>query len=506
MQNRTWIIVIIALAIALITWSCRGLIGMALYGQMIKPTETPYFSRGYSKHIDPSKNNILISDSCNISISAIGLIREHKDSLVHYWVDFDTTYKLDDGVRLKIVNSKGEIERYLDGWLVPEMVNGMAYNSLRFKQGKKGDLIVKSDLSEHRIFHAGDMMGIHHFDIVKPETIKEKASIQLNWGGYDYAYSWLTYNGTREDFHLIKRYAYDGELTDSFYVSIDANDFEIADNHFIQYKYANPENQFYIVNEGTTYFIEPDFSPFGGFGKDKSIDCVHPILHSFKQNGYVENCLRNISFEQSNSAFDWLRNDQNLKVVNATIKSIGYSKFISQDEYVADKYGIRGAYMVNYNFGYSLSDINDSLIFYYRIENAPDYYREFWERRKSENISETVYEILKEVQNHYSGKEVTDAPNLINDTLRTVLDFDLKIQDETDTNINNVILDYYDYLNQVGLSLSAYNLIFMDPVSQNKGLDKEKIYHDLQVNKRKYVIEGKGYFLTRNKPGWIDYE
>lgn len=487
-------------------WSCKGLLAMVLYSQMIKPTETSYFSRGFSKKIEQSNNIIQILDSSNTSPKAILLIREDKGALNYYWVDFDTIYGPDNAIRLKIVNSKGEIERYLDAWLVPDLGNAINYELLLFKQDRKGNLLVKSDISEHRIFHAGDMMGMHHFDIIKPETIKEKASFHLKWDGYGFEYSWLSYQGMREEFHLINRYSYIGELSDSIYFSSYPNAFEISNNHYIQLKEGTAENQLQIVNEGKTYFFQEDFNPFGGFGADKEMDFLNPILHSFQQNGFIENWLRKISFGKSISSIDGLRNDKTLKVINATIKSIGYSKFITKDEYFTDRYAIRGQYFVNFNLGYSLSDINDSLIFYYQKDKAPTYYSEFWARRKSENISETLFEILREIQDHYAGNEIGDEPDFINDTLKDILTFDLKIQNESKAKLKNVILDYYEYLNQVDLSLSAYNLIFIDSISQNRGLDKEKIYSELKVNKRKYLIKGKGYFLTKNEPKWIDYE
>ena len=71
--------------------SC-GLVTMILYGQMIKPTETWYFSRGFDKKLDHTKIKTQISDSCNITKRAIRLTRKDNDTIKCYWVDIDTTY------------------------------------------------------------------------------------------------------------------------------------------------------------------------------------------------------------------------------------------------------------------------------------------------------------------------------------------------------------------------------------------------------------------------------
>ena len=481
-----------------------GLITWWFYGQIIKPTETWYFSKGFDKKIDKSGIKTVISDSSNISKKAFQLIRYNKEKIVSYWIDLDTTYLHDNNIRIKIVDSSGCILRYLDSWLVPDLDKGIDYNEFSFSEDKKGNVIILSNGIEYGIFHSGDMMGLHHFDFSIPKNIIKKASLQYDWNGYNYINSWITYEGLKEDFHFLYKYSYEGELIDSFYVTIKPEDFRISDNFFIQYKDWNPEKQSYIINSGKIYFIEPDFKPFGGYGKDEDIIFINPIIHSFNTNGYLNNISECISFGKSIEAFDWMRNKSILSILNNTVKSIGYSKFISKSEFNDEKYDIRNGYLLRYNERYSLKDLNDSLIFYYSNNSAPIYYQEFWERRKSEDIENVVFKILKDIQKHYSGQFPEIDNRFVNDTLKTLLIYDLDYQTAIEKEKPKILIDYFEYLNGIGLKQSAYNLIFLSSVTDSINLDREEIYNNLEINKKFCLIDNKKYFLNMNKPKWIE--
>lgn len=474
---------------------------MFFYGQLIKPTETPYFSRGFDKKLNQTEAGIKIVDSCNISSRAIQLVRKDNDSIKSYWVDIDTTYYHDNEIRLKIVDSDGAILRYLDAWLVPDSDSKVDYSLSQLLTDDDGNMIFKSGGLSYRIFHAGDMMGLHHFDFEKPKRISKKASLQYNWDGYGYNYKWLTYEGNRDDFQLINEYSYEGELIDSLYVVIDNPNFSLSDNHSIKYNW----NKSYILINGKSYKLNIEEQPFGGFGYDAAVGYLSPELHSFKVNGYIDNFFNQINFGTPLNSFDFLRDRKALQVVNETIKSIGYSQLISKSEFNSKKYGIRDNYLIRYNLGYSISDITDSLIFYYDTETAPVYYKEFWARRKSEKIADYTYIALTDIQKHYNNQESEFIPNKVNDTLKTVLLYDLKVQTQDLENIDNTILDYYNYLTKIGMTQSAYNLIFIDSISENISIDKDKIYADLAITKKPYMLDNKRYFLTQNKPKWIRY-
>ncbi len=200
MKKQLYIFCLLLIGFGLITYGC-GLITMIVYGQIIKPTETWYFSKGYDKKIISSNIKTEISDSSNISFRSLRLVRKDNDTIKSYWIDFDTSIHNENLVRIKIVDEKGYILRFLDGWLVPEPENKIDYNSISFNEDSKGNIRVKLGDSEHSIYHAGDMMGMHHFDINSPKIIKQRPSFQMNWGGYNFEYSWITFEGIKDDFN-----------------------------------------------------------------------------------------------------------------------------------------------------------------------------------------------------------------------------------------------------------------------------------------------------------------
>ena len=502
MKKQLYIFCLLLIGFGLITYGC-GLLTMMVYGHIIKPTETWYFSKGYDKKIISSNIKTEISDSSNISSRSIRLDRKDNDTIKSYWIDFDTTIHSENMVRIKIVDDKGYILRFLDGWLVPEPGNEIIYSSISFNEDKNGNIWVKLGNSEHRIYHAGDMMGMHHFDINSPKIIKQRPSFQMNWDGYNFEYSWITFEGIKDDFYSFYQYSYQGDLIDSFYVSKKHEDLKISDNHYIEYNEWNDDYQFNIINRGNIFYYEIHENPFGGFGQDLNITCLNPLLHSLQKNGYINACLSHVSFGEPIAAFDWIRNAAVLKIVNETVKSIEYSKFISKDEFQEKKYGIKGKNFVNYNLGYSLSDINDSLIYYFQNKSSPEYYKEFWSRRKNENIDTLVFKILNEIKNHYSNSSNNIDTQFINGTLKKIMTYDLTIQNIKNEEKAEIYLDYYNYLTKIGLNQSAYNLIFLNNETENIIIDRKKIYNNLMINKLPYIKNNKTYFLSENKPKWI---
>ncbi len=72
MKKQLYIFCLLLIGFGLITYGC-GLITMIVYGQIIKPTETWYFSKGYDKKIISSNIKTEISDSSNISFRSLRL-------------------------------------------------------------------------------------------------------------------------------------------------------------------------------------------------------------------------------------------------------------------------------------------------------------------------------------------------------------------------------------------------------------------------------------------------
>ena len=493
-MKKTLSIVAIVMGICIFFSGC-GVFFMVAYSIGFKPRETWYFSRGFDKKLSQTRCTILIADSTNISDKAIPLVRMNKNTTETYWVDFEPGFFDENNIRLRIIDSNGYIARYLDGWLEPETTSPFEINNMSLSQDKKGNLIINNLGTKHRLHHMGDMMGPHHFDFEKPKNLKNNTSLNLEWGGMDYSLFWLEYRKKVDGFHLINKYSYNGDIVDSFYIII-PDTIKIVKNHFFY-------NESYLLNGGKCYTYQNKGKPFGGYGKDEGFVILSSVLHSFKKDSYFTQCLKQIWYGDHIPDFDWLRNKKNLRIVNETIKSIGYSKFLSKEAFQEKKYGIRAEYFINHNLGYSLRDINDSLIYFYEKTNAPIYYREFWERRNKEGIKTVVYDILTSLQRHYIGSELAIQKHYINDTLSTLLNYDLKIQDD---NHADTLVSYYNYLNRLGLKQSAYNLMFIDSISDGRGIDKEQLFQQLDPKSRVIIKEGKPHFLTTEIPDWISLE
>ena len=69
-----------------------------------------------------------------------------------------------------------------------------------------------------------------------------------------------------------------------------------------------------------------------------------------------------------------------------------------------------------------------------------------------------------------------------------------------------LFLNYYNYLSKIGLNQSAYNLIFLNNETENVNIDRQKIFDELNTNKKTYLMNNKTYFLSPNKPKWIENE
>lgn len=498
-KNRALILIIV---FSIFISGC-GLTAYIIYGQIIKPKETWYFSVGFDKNIDKNMNTIAISDLSNISNNAYQLIRKNNDKIVSYWIDIDTFYRKENQVRIKIIDKKGRIIRYLETWLVPEIKNDKLYKDYQFSEEKNGRITILSARIKYRIFHSGDMMGLHHFNYSIPKNISQNASLQYDWDGYNFVNTWITYAAKRNDFHILYRFSYEGELIDSIYCVFKEKDFKLSDNYFINYEDYNSDNPIHIIVKGNRYVGKRICYPFGGYGEDKEVVYADPTLHSFSEDGYFNNIYKEISFAEPIKQIDWMRNPNVLRTLYNTFKSIGYSKFISKTEYTKKKYCISDDCFINYPQGYSLKDINDSLIFYYSNKTAPVYYDKFWKRRQSENTDKIAFEILKDIKNYYSEKYSEAEVKFINDTLKNLLNFDLKYRMSSENEKPTVLTDYYNYLNNIGLHQSAYNLIFLSTETDGVELDRQKIYEGLEINDKYYLINNKKYFLNNNHPKWV---
>lgn len=122
-------------------------------------------------------------------------------------------------------------------------------------------------------------------------------------------------------------------------------------------------------------------------------------------------------------------------------------------------------------------DIIDSLIITYPdIEAAPQYYREFWNRRKKEKNDTTVFAVLKEIKLELKAENPVALDNqLTNDTILNLLRIKYKQPENVDEATEN-----FEYLRSLGLHQSAYNMLFEWSWYEDIAWDEERLKDSLK--------------------------
>lgn len=170
----------------------------------------------------------------------------------------------------------------------------------------------------------------------------------------------------------------------------------------------------------------------------------------------------------------WIRKPENIKIAHETFKKFGYRNIFSEGQFNEAPCWIPG---LNEGVrGKTCRDIIDSLILSYpTIETADKYYKEFWLRRKTEKNDSIVFEILKELQSGlFYNKELTVDNRLVNDTVVNLIKISRgPVDDQTS-------VQYFNYLKQIGLHASAYNLLYEWTPYENVKWDKDKLKQGLK--------------------------
>src|SRR5579859_3362062 len=165
----------------------------------------------------------------------------------------------------------------------------------------------------------------------------------------------------------------------------------------------------------------------------------------------------------------WIRKPENIRIAHETFKKIGYQNLFSDSALNQAPCWIPG---LNEGVrGKSCNNIIDTLILTYQtIETADKYYKEFWLRRKKERNDSIVFEILKELKRGVAGNsQLTFDSKLVNDTVINLIKIRQgPLDDETS-------IQYFDYLKNIGLHASAYNLLFERTQYENVKWDREKL-------------------------------
>jgi hypothetical protein len=169
----------------------------------------------------------------------------------------------------------------------------------------------------------------------------------------------------------------------------------------------------------------------------------------------------------------WIRKPENIRTLHETFKKYGYSKIFSEYDLTSNPC------MIWSYINKPCSTLIDSLILTYpRTDRSPKYYREFWQRRAAEQNDTTVYAVLKEVKSELMDKNNVAFNNkMANDTIYNLLRIKLKKPANEQEATGN-----FEYLTQVGLHLSAYNLLFEATWYGELEWDKEKLKGRLRTD------------------------
>lgn len=211
--------------------------------------------------------------------------------------------------------------------------------------------------------------------------------------------------------------------------------------------------------------------------KEREVSFVHFVRSGFATDDYSwKDCNENHGIERLDCAYEragleGFRDSSRLEMLHNLALTIGYERFISKDEYFNKRLG--------YDHNVTLAELVDRLHDSYdRTDlDSANYYIKFWKRRRADGNAETVKSIIDDVKAIYVMDEVKQPSALpLNDTLLTLIQFDLELRDSKGTPYSSVIaLEYFNYLREIGLHQSAFNLVYFDESWEGELTDSVKL-------------------------------
>lgn len=249
---------------------------------------------------------------------------------------------------------------------------------------------------------------------------------------------------------------------------------------------------------------------FIGNWSENKIEFINSIPHVDQKDGYRDLMMyfkwagihKGDLYQTNDSPFKWIRKPNNLISTHNTLKSIGYEEIISKESYQDTMYfQDRFGGMLRHDWeGKTIEQIVNGFIGYYyqaiRIDTG--YYHEFWQRRINEGNSTEVLTVLEDIQRIYSDSDnlVDIQADLVNDTIKTLLQLDLELQHYDTIPSKDFMTKYFKYLTKIGLNHSAYNWMIEQYPNQ---FDKDSISRILKLD----TIPESKYWQTRNNGTWI---
>jgi hypothetical protein len=182
----------------------------------------------------------------------------------------------------------------------------------------------------------------------------------------------------------------------------------------------------------------------------------------------------------------WIRKSENLIAVHETFKKFGYKNLISENLIFDNPMIIQDIYINR-----RATDLLDSLELTYEDKNIKTkYYREFWNRRKMEKNDIAAYKIIKEINSEISGKDIPEKnieSKNVNDTLFNLINIEFKKQRLNE----EIALKNFEYLRNIGMNQSAYNLLFERHEYENIKWNRDSLMKTLKTS-------------TEFTPPWFD--
>lgn len=243
----------------------------------------------------------------------------------------------------------------------------------------------------------------------------------------------------------------------------------------------------------------------GGF-PEKNYDFMESIEH-YSTDSYF-NTIQQLKWggtiyglDSEIKMFKWLRNPENLTKAFNTFELLGLENFLSKEQYYNKKLFNSDYWSYDWN-NKSLNDICKVLIVSYTDSTEIDkYYIDFWNRRRLEGNDFATYNILKRIDNIYASKfiESTKPSNDYDTIMYRLLDYDIRMQKSDTLTRTKVIVNYFEYLKQIGLEHSAYNLICKVSLFRNLKLNLDSLVYTLKYD----TISKEKYYRLSNNAKWI---
>jgi hypothetical protein len=187
----------------------------------------------------------------------------------------------------------------------------------------------------------------------------------------------------------------------------------------------------------------------------------------------------------------WIRSSENIMTVHETFKKTFYKKYLTA-AILDQKPFVDGDLYYNIPLR---TKIDSLIITYPDFENATRYYREFWNRRKTEDNDSTVNIVLTEVKKIIEGEEVETREGYHNETLQKLID----IWSDFEAMSTRIGLSHYEFFKTMDMHQSAYNLLYESMFYDNIDLNRDSLESLLKTERIDTdIVKPRSVFIMDN--------